>query len=163
MSGCQFKSRLDAYYDGELSAVEAEQMTRHLGECKTCVAELARLRELSVAMANHHPAPISQIELARLHRNLDVAEDRSLVRLSTALATLAASVLIISLTWITQTPGMRSAPSISSSTDGKPDWYRMAMGEPPRAPVMNNNLGIPEKGLAIQDKETINWMLDGIH
>ena len=163
MSDCQFKSRLDAYHDGELDAVEMERISRHLAECESCAADVARLGELSrsIGMAIEQPSPISQIELARLHRNLDAADDRSLVRLSTTLATLAASVLIISLTWITQTPGMASHPG--GATRPLKDWERMAMGEPPRAPVMNNNLGVPDTGVAIRDRDTINWILDGIH
>lgn len=163
MSDCQFHSRLDAYYDGELSAAEAEQITRHLSGCESCSAALARLRELSQAMARFQPASISQIELARLHRNLDRIQDPSLLRLSTALATMAASVLIISLTWITQAPAIAPHPARAVSPDSDKPWYKMAMGEPQPSPTMNKtDSGVPDTGVAY-DKDIAKWMLDGIH
>jgi anti-sigma factor RsiW len=163
MSDCQYHSRLDAYYDGELSAAEAERITRHLAECESCSAAVAKLREVSGAMAQLEPVSISQIELARLHRNLDRAQDRSLLRFSTALATMAASVLIISLTWITQTAGVAPHPATSLGPDANKDWYRMAMGEQPPVPTMNNEFGLPDTDVAMQDRQTIQWMLDGVH
>ena len=160
MSDCQYQSRLDAYHDGEMSAIETEQITRHVAECESCSAAVAKLCELSQAMSQLEPASISQIELARLHRNLDRVQDRSLLRFSTALATMAASVLIISLTWITQTPGV--APHrLTGSVDSNESWYRMAMGEQPPVPTMNNNLSLPDTGVAY-DKEIEKWMLDGV-
>jgi anti-sigma factor RsiW len=163
MSDCQYHSRLDAYYDGELGAAEADRITRHLAECESCSAAVARLREMSQAMAQFQPASISQIELARLHRNLDGSQDRSLLRFSTALATMAASVLIISLTWITQTSGVAPRSLPANSPDSVEPWYRMAMGEPVQNPTMNNNLGLPDSGVAtIPDRETIKWMLDSV-
>jgi predicted anti-sigma-YlaC factor YlaD len=160
MSDCPFHSRLHAYYDGELSAVETAQIDRHLPGCESCSAALAELRELSQAMAQVQPASISQIELARLHRKLDVARDRSLLRFSTALATMAASVLIISVTWIVQTPAGNSRP-ISRSPQANETWYRMAMGEPPPVPTMHNDFGLPDTGVARED-DLAKWMLDGI-
>jgi predicted anti-sigma-YlaC factor YlaD len=163
MSDCPFHSRLDAYHDGELSAVEAAQIERHLAVCESCSAVVANLRELSQAMVQVEPATMSQIELARLHRNLDVARDRSLFRFSTALATIAASVLIISLTWIAQTPAGSSRP-ISRSPDSNKDWYRMAMGEPPPVPTINHNFGLPDTDVAYdRNNDLARWMLDGIH
>jgi anti-sigma factor RsiW len=156
MSDCQYHSRLDAYHDGELSAIETERITRHLAECQSCSAAVAKLRELSQAMSQLQPATISQIELARLHRNLDRAQDRSLLRFSTALATMAASVLIISLTWIAQTPGV-TPHHLTRSPDSNAPWYHLAMGEQPPVPTMNNNLGAPDTDVAIE-----NWMLDGV-
>ena len=162
MSDCPFNSRLDAYYDGELSASEMEQIAAHLQQCDSCRHEVAQLRELSQVMGQFQAAPISQIELARLHRSVEDIEPRSLVRFGTVLATMAASVLIISVTWIAQFSGGSSGPTSARIPGNVPEWERLALGEPPRAPEMNNNLGLPDTGVAF-NQEMENWMLNQTH
>ena len=52
-------ARLSEYVDGELAADERAELERHLaacGECRTIVADLGRLRDLSGALVDREPA-----------------------------------------------------------------------------------------------------------
>lgn len=169
MSGCQYESRLDAYHDGELDAAASQQVEQHVAACETCARRLADLRAVSAAMAAYDPGPdITPLELARLHQTLEDADTGSLLRFSTVLATMAASVLIISLTWIGQAPPAQSSPTRSAAHDTRqlPQWERLAMGETPAAPVQSpTDAQLPETGVAAaeRNRQTIDWMLDGLH
>ena len=166
MSGCQHHSRIAAFHDGELDAASMEEMERHLAGCNDCTRELAGLREVSRAMSRFDPGEITPIELARLHRELDHADDSNLIRFSTVLATMAASVLIISLAWIGQISAQPEPIAEVHQFRELPEWQRLAMGEPVPAPVMTE-IGeprLPDTGVAMgQNKEMIDWMLDGLH
>ena len=130
MHDCQFKSRLSAYHDAELDAAEIEAVNEHLPTCETCLAELATMREVAAALAAYQPEEISQIELARLHRAIDRVDDRGLLRLAGMLSAVAASVLIICMAWMSQSPA--SAPIAQRSDPQRvPAWENLAMGGQP--------------------------------
>ena len=134
MSGCQYQSRLGAYHDGELDDSASQAVERHLAECEICAAELAGLREVSQAMAGFDPGEITPLELARLHRELDRADEGSVLRFGVGLAAAAASILIISLAWIGQTAA-RPAQQTNSQfqpVQQLPEWQRLAFLMPLR-------------------------------
>jgi anti-sigma factor RsiW len=162
MSGCQFQSRLGAYHDGELDDSASQAVEHHLAECEICADELAGLREVSQAMAALDPGEITPLELARLHRELDRADDGSVIRLGVGLAAAAASILIISLAWIGQTPARpaQQANSQFQPVQQLPEWQRLAMGGELQKPVLVNPVEpkLPDTGVATND--TINWMLN---
>ena len=158
MHDCQFKTRLSAYHDAELSAADIEAVNEHLPTCATCSAELAALRDVSSALSTYEPGQISQIELARLHRAIDRADDRGLLRLAGMLATVAASVLIICMAWMSQTPTSSPVanPHAGQRVQG---WENLALGGQPETPGVPDDLstsGPHDTGVAI------DFMLHGI-
>ena len=158
MRDCQFKSRLSAYHDAELSAAEIEAVNEHLPTCEACSAELATIREVAAALASYQPEEISQIELARLHRAIDRVDDRGLLRLAGMLSAVAASVLIICMAWMSQSP--TSAPIVQRPDAQRvPAWENLAMGGQPETRGLPNDLtsdGPRDTGVAI------DFMLHGI-
>jgi anti-sigma factor RsiW len=166
MHDCQFKSRLPAYHDAELSAAEIEAVNEHLPTCETCSAELAVIREVSAALATYQPDEISQIELSRLHCAIDrAADDGGVLRLAGMLGALAASVLIICMAWISQ-GSVQNGPVAIDHAVPTPEWERLAMGGPTESPSMPkdlNDTGPRDSGLAYgDDTQTIDFMLSGI-
>ena len=164
MSGCQFHSRISAYHDGELDQAASKAIELHLHTCEECTEELESLRQVTSAMADFDPGQMTPIELARLHRELDRADEGSLVRFTVGLIGMAASVLIISLAWIGQ-PTTQPTRTSSNLPQVLPQWQRLALGEPLQAPYIHDESGvpIPETGVAKgPDKDTIEWMLSGL-
>jgi anti-sigma factor RsiW len=163
MSQCQFQSKIAAYHDGELDQAASKDVELHLAECNQCREELQELRQVTAAMADFDPGDITQIELARLHREIDNADEGSLVRFSVGLVGLAASVLIISLAWIGQ--GVTSSGPIPAPVGNRPPWEGIALGEQPRPPLIQDGSGprLPDTGVATgPDRDTIEWMLNGL-
>ena len=163
MSGCQFQSKIAAYHDGELNEAASKEVELHLSGCITCREELKGLRDVSAAMGEFNPGDITPMELARLHRGIDRADEGSLVRFNVALIGMAASVLIISLAWIGQGPA-QSGPS-GRVTTNRPQWEEIATGQPARPPLIQDGTGprLPDTGVAKgPDSDTIDWMLNGL-
>jgi len=165
MSDCPYKSRLHAYYDGQLAAEPSRQIREHIAGCQICAQELDELAKLSRALAMVQFGEMTPLELARLHRNLDVSTQRGILRLAGALSAVAASVLIISLAWLSQTPASRTViGTVQGPTHSLEAWERLAMGEnvPAGAP---NPGGLPDRGVAAAqaaDRNLTNWMLDNL-
>jgi anti-sigma factor RsiW len=164
MSGCQFQSRIAAYHDGELDEASSKDTELHLAGCGQCTQELAGLRQVSAAMGEFDPGEMTPMELARLHREIDRVDEGSLVRLGVGLIGMAASVLIISLAWIGQQPADTHR---TAAREGRhvPEWQRLASGESPRPPIIQNGEGpqLPDTGVAKgPDRDTIEWMLNGL-
>ena len=44
---CEYRTRLDAFHDGELPPAAAREVERHLETCPVCAAELAEIREVA--------------------------------------------------------------------------------------------------------------------
>jgi anti-sigma factor RsiW len=162
MSGCQHHSRLSAYHDGELDEAASKAMEQHLVECEFCTHELAGLREVSRAMSGFDPGEITPIELARLHCELDRADEGSLIRFGMGFAAVAASILIISLAWIGQTPAQPLRVGSAQPARQFPEWQRLAQGGEMRIPALGEGMEprLPDTGVATKD--TINWMLNGL-
>jgi anti-sigma factor RsiW len=163
MTGCQFQSKIAAYHDGELDEAASKEVELHLSGCKECTEELRALREVTAAMADFDPGEITPMELARLHRKIEKADEGSLVRFNVALIGMAASVLIICLAWIGQGPS--SGPQGMHGRGSVSEWERLALGGTPRAPWVQDGSGLrlPDTGVAKgPDSDTIDWMLNGL-
>ncbi len=149
MADCRYNAMIAAYHDGELNEQDQQMVRDHLTHCPACSAELAELQEVSSLFAVHADArstPLSQIEVARLHQNLQPArilanQNRStdrdsseIWRIAGVLSALAASVLIVSAAWLVENPSRR--PGFISPVDPGPSevakltipaWERMAV------------------------------------
>lgn len=154
MIDCPYEPRLTSYYDGELSAAAARALDRHVVGCESCAHQLQGLRELSQLLGPIRPrGEISQIELARVHRTLDRGRAQPLLRLGIGLSAAAASILIISLAWLSVPSTNRG--SMARHSEPQPQWERLAMGydrnlvEPPS----------PGQETDLADRELIEWML----
>jgi len=97
MTECEYADRLNAYYDGELSAAQRAKVEAHVDTCPACAAELDRLRKLGSLLGNLPRPAISEAALARLHRAADLWPTASIRRMASALAAIAALVLVTCL------------------------------------------------------------------
>ncbi|HEV8291223.1 MAG TPA: zf-HC2 domain-containing protein [Tepidisphaeraceae bacterium] len=95
---CDQTKHVQAFYDGEMSAVERAGFEAHLKACAICSAELEDLRRLSTHLAAASIPFVSQEAIARFHRAANVAEERGVLRLAEWLTAAAAAVLVIGLT-----------------------------------------------------------------
>lgn len=116
MSHCEFQPRLSAWYDGELAADEAWLVERHVeAGCPVCRADLAAMRTLTAGVG-------AATRLANLAESVDdlhavirreagpAPAQSDLRRTAVVLSGLAASILVVSATWLAElrpgpTPG----------------------------------------------------------
>ena len=113
MAHCPFIPWLAAYHDGELDAVRRADVERHLSFCGVCPPELARLRELSAWFAADARPALLPIARLRLHRGVEAAMEKGLLRTAWALSGVAAAVLLAGSLWMTrgtETPRPASPP-----------------------------------------------------
>src|SRR4051812_31291191 len=102
MSDCELNQKLDAYFDGEIVGAELASFESHLRDCAQCTDALAQLRAMSRLLAGAPQPTLSQIAMHRLHREVDAAMDRGLLRLGWAMSAIAASLLLVGSVWLTQ-------------------------------------------------------------
>ena len=156
MIDCPYEPRLTAYHDGELPADTADTVRQHVVQCESCARQLQELHELSRVLGQIRPrGEISQIELARVHRSLDRGRAQPLLRLAIGLSAAAASILIISLAWL-------SVPSANRGTvvqypQPQQQWERLAMGDD--RDLFQHAPPGQDTGLADRDTQLIEWML----
>ncbi len=132
---CEFRQRLDAYYDGELSEPDAAAVSAHLAQCPQCAAALCEMRELSAAFAPLAGASMSQIGTARAHRAADRAADSaeagSIGTIAAVFGGLAASILIVGSVWLFETrdepASLNGQPVVATAPRPAPEWERVAM------------------------------------
>ena len=166
MTQCISPMQLEAYRDGELSAVDAGAVADHVRGCDACAAELKELGELSAVLSGHAidlgGSDMTSAELARLHQRLDNTLARTDRRSSgfpavKAMMALAASVLIISAAWLSEMPRATvTSPSTPVVVAGAPQWERVAVTLQVDPPVPGTGMS----GLA--DEEMANWMLQNL-
>lgn len=166
MNECISPMQLEAYRDGELSAVEASAIADHVRGCDVCATELKELGELSAVLSGHSiglgGSEMTSDELARLHARVETAFVRADRQSNPfpavkALMALAASVLIIAAAWLSEMPRATLAtPSPSVIIAGAPQWERIAVTLQVDPPVP----GTGQSGLA--DEEMANWMLQNL-
>ena len=110
-NACPFQSQVEAYHDGELADVTARAaLESHLAGCATCADDLAFLRRVSATLARPDSRDVmSPSALDRIHDAIDGEADaadaarfdiRRLYRAAGALSAVAASVLVLSCTWL---------------------------------------------------------------
>ena len=155
MVDCPYESRLDAYFDGELGQDAAREVAGHVGGCADCGRYVAELGDMSRLFGQRpRPRDITPSELSRLHRAVDRVYSQPLLRLAVAVSAVAASILIISLAWLSVLSSPRTVDVVVSPVVEEPTWERLAAGEGPAL--------IPgDKQTGMADNATINWMLDG--
>lgn len=108
MSHCEFQPRLSAWYDGELDADEARLVERHVDTgCPICKADLVAMRALTVDLDAATRLPDVAESVGGLHdvirRETEAAPARSdLWRTAVVLSGLAASLLVVSATWLVE-------------------------------------------------------------
>lgn len=151
MSDCPYEPRLSAYHDGELSPQASRELDGHVAGCAVCARHLADLRELSRLMAGARPrGEISPAQVSRLHEAIDQPDDRPLLRLGFGLSAAAASVLIVSLAWLSAAPREKRVVVIAPAPQAQ--WERLAALEPQAPP------GDSETEFA----DATKWMLDSL-
>ena len=150
MSDCPYKLRLCAYHDGELAPDSVADLDRHLDDCNSCRSQLEEMRELTTLLAPTRVERLSGIELARLHQAIDRSDDRSILRLASAVSAIAASILIVSTVWLYDGP--RSSGPLDSHDQPVTSWERLATTGQFEAPA-----GVHETGVA--ERSTTDWML----
>ncbi|HEX5243295.1 MAG TPA: hypothetical protein VFW23_08520 [Tepidisphaeraceae bacterium] len=166
MNECISPMQLEAYRDGELSAVDTSAVADHVRGCDVCAKELKEMGELSAVLCGHAielgVSDITSDELARLHARVET----SLIRADRqsnpfpavkALMALAASVLIIAAAWLSEMPRPTvTTPSPTVIIAGAPRWERVAVTLQVDPPVPGTGMS----GLA--DEEMANWMLQNL-
>ena len=166
MNECISPMQLEAYRDGELSAVDAGAVADHIRGCDVCAAELKEMGELSAFLNGRAidlgGSDMTSDELARLHARVQT----SLIRADRqsnpfpavkALMALAASVLIIAAAWLSEMPRPTvTTPSPTVIIAGAPQWERVAVTLQVDPPVPGTGMS----GLA--DEEMTNWMLQNL-
>jgi anti-sigma factor RsiW len=95
---CNQINRVEAFYDGEMTAADREAFAAHLKNCAACNEELSYLRRISSEIAAASIPAVSEDALARFHGAVNVAEERGVLRLAEWLTVAAAAVLVIGLT-----------------------------------------------------------------
>ena len=166
MTQCISPMQLEAYRDGELSAVDAGSVADHVRGCDACAAELKELGELSALLNSRAIEPggaeMTSAELARLHARVETSLTRADRQSNPfpavkAMMALAASVLIIATAWLSEMPRATVAtPSPSVTIAGAPQWERIAVTLQVDPPVPGTGMS----GLA--DEEMTNWMLQNL-
>src|SRR5690242_6069503 len=114
---------LSAYADGEVGIATRLQIEAHLDQCEQCAKDLEKIRSLSCLVGSYNVPPLTADELARIHDAVDEANQFRLYRPAGLMGLIAASILVISGTWLMALP----APTPPSQARGKAaDWERVA-------------------------------------
>lgn len=158
MVDCPYESRLDAYLDGELGQDAACEVAGHVGGCADCGRYVAELGDMSRLFAQRsRQRDITPSELSRLHRAVDRVYSQPLLRLAMAVSAVAASILIISLAWLSVLSSPRQPTVGTGPIPEESAWERLAAGEG-AVPVPGDR----QTGMADAERtRTIKWMLDG--
>jgi anti-sigma factor RsiW len=166
MSDCEYRSRLDAFHDGELDPLAHEQFERHLEACPACAAQVRELRRVARLFDALADEPMSASALARVHHAVDQVEDEpplGILRIAAVLTALAASVLVIGSAWLWEAPGAGARPHVVVyHPQPSAAWERVALTlEPDRLPRTAWEVGDRTR-LADADARLADWMLDNL-
>src|SRR5581483_10161450 len=100
-------SKLSAYLDDELPPAEHDRVRAHLCVCSHCAAELRVIREMSQMLGDFEPQGLSPGALDRMHQAVQQASAPNGWRFYAGSGLVAASLLIISATWLAALPPQR--------------------------------------------------------
>jgi anti-sigma factor RsiW len=176
MSGCNFQSRLDAFCDGEMNATEHAAFQQHLNGCADCSATVARTERMSQLFAGMRGQAAEKVEadeIARLHAAVDremnrsvFQVDRSFWRTAGLISGLAASVLIVASTWLTETQPVQRLPgSVAVAPAGEKDFEldQLALGGPVYPlPSAGTEVNPNQPALADAHDNVTDWMLENL-
>lgn len=146
MNDCPFNIQIEAFHDSELDSVQRATMAEHLRVCEECSRQLAQLQALSGLFAAESRQTLSQIAWHRLHRRVDQAMERGLLRLEWAISAVAAGVLLVGSVWLTRANSAPQAP---------PPWVSVAMSPDPV--VRSADTPVAEWYLADASNGRGNW------
>ena len=177
MSSCD-QYNLSAYHDSELDAAERERVEAHLRGCAACARELEQLREASRLLREYPVAAMTDAELRDVHAAVNDAMsrdgDRTIWRIGGSIGVVAASILVIGLTWLNALPGRQTGGGVQATgpaagpiaTAPLQDWERVAMTlrpDPLAAP--DGPIQLPyasAAGAARYDAGLADYMVDGL-
>ena len=132
MSRCDQEQFLSAYHDGELAADDRARVEQHLRDCPACTRELEQIRAASLLLREYPFQDLTPGELRDLHDAIEDAGDRQIWRIGGSVGLIAASILVIGLTWLNVLPD-RPQPNAMPTPAGPiaagpaQDWQRIAM------------------------------------
>jgi anti-sigma factor RsiW len=131
MSGCD-EQLLGAYFDAELNADQRARVSAHLLSCADCSRKLERIGQSSAMLRQIALPAMSGRELQELHDAIDAAADRPVWRIGGSMGLIAASILVIGLTWLNVLPARSSQPAPQPSNASLArapleDWERVAI------------------------------------
>jgi len=139
MDRCNYENLLSSYHDEELDFQSRVEFETHLAGCAICAAHLADLRHFSAVLCDISFADILPAEQNRIHAAVRRQEGRlgeiAVLRMAIPLAALAATVLIVTSTFLVGNIGNVSgaADSAAMSAAASPhssDWQQVAMQLP---------------------------------
>ncbi len=159
MSSCE-PQLLSAYLDGELSPDVAQRVERHVRDCPQCAAELEQMLEASRAISEYPFDELRPDELARLHEAIDERADQPVWRLGVILSGLAASILVISATWLAELPPRAPVLRPSVTSVRVDSWESVAT----TLRVSPLPLEAPDRSeIQVADAQFAQWMLSGLN
>lgn len=151
---------LSAFVDGELPPHVRDRVTAHVAQCPKCAAQVDELRAMSTAFASMSIPKLSQIERARLHRELDDQLDAPIWRLGGAIGLIAASILVVAATWLAAIPAEKpTAPGRvgnSMMVAAPSDWEQIAVTQ--FVPI-----GTVDDRIYLADSHLDEWMLEALN
>ena len=100
MGTCERMRQVGAYRDGELAPADAATFADHLGLCESCKAELAQLAALSSVLTTAHVPGMPEGLAERLHENVVVVRERSVLKLAESLIAAAAILIVACGGWV---------------------------------------------------------------
>lgn len=114
MCECEYRGRIEAFYDGELPAEADREVSGHLAECGACQRELDRLQKLSSALKTVRVEGAPQDVLRRAHQRVRAARNLPklvLLRMARRASLVAAALLVACCLWLwrIQAPGGATA------------------------------------------------------
>jgi hypothetical protein len=145
---------LSGYLDDELDAAARRRVIEHLRVCARCSAELEAIRTASHYISQLKFPDITPSELRRAHESLHQNADAGNWRLYTGLSAIAASILVISATWLSAIP--ESHHSIFRNASPAPEWEQMATS------LRVDPMSLEEQPMQVADARMTEWMIQSL-
>ena len=145
---------LSGYLDDELDPATRLRVVEHLRMCTRCAAELEAMREASHIISQLKFPDITPSELRRAHESLHQNADAGNWRLYTALSAIAASILVISATWLSASPEPHH--SISRNASPAPEWEQMATS------LRVDPMTLEDQPTQVADARMTEWMIQSL-
>ena len=153
MNACE-TFRLSAYLDDELEPAARKHVAEHVCVCPRCAAELEAIGEASQFVAEYEFDELTPRELARAHQAIRRDSVTIPWRLYGSAGLVAASILVISATWLAALPQQPSAVSHAAPTPS--EWEQVATN----LRVDPNDAQDDQPRFA--DSHMANWMIDSL-
>jgi hypothetical protein len=143
---------LSAYLDGEVTAAERHEVTRHLEACRECRALLDDFRTMAEASAGEPPPPIPAGMAARIVSALETparpARRPFFWSSPMPLAAAAGLLVILAGAWVISRRGMDRPPEVLTRALPESPAPRPGTADDATAPRERQMLRLPEDGAA---------------